>query len=210
MSGRSINTSRELNASDNIAPLIRPAYLQRATILLVQLLVVVGLQDLISKFCKGQTGTFTFNALFDRFLCDHLVDSKMLTDVPQKTQHVDTGRPVIVVCQHGPIVAIKIDKPTDLGFKAFTPLLYYFSRVELTFLILEARIANQPGSATHQRDWTMPRLLKALEHQQGNQMPQMQTVCCRVKAAIKCHRPLRQMLSQLSFIGHLGNQTAGL
>ena len=79
--------ARQVHAVDDIAPLIRPAHLQQTTITAVQLKEIIGLQDHVVEFKKGEA-LLAVQPRLDALKAQHAVDREMPPDHPQEFQIV--------------------------------------------------------------------------------------------------------------------------
>src|SRR5690606_23486148 len=110
-------TAGQVSTTGDIAPLIAAADLQGAVVTMVKLRKVVGLQQHIGEFSKGNTFTFTLNALLDRLFINHVIDGKVLADIAQEGEHIHIANPVQIVDDFRRYIArIKANKPADLPF----------------------------------------------------------------------------------------------
>src|SRR3989344_6565327 len=76
-----------IDAGDDIAPLIRAAHLHVATVNLVQMQVVVGLEQRVGKFGERKR-RFFFEAVAHGVLLYHCVDGEMLADIAEKLKEL--------------------------------------------------------------------------------------------------------------------------
>ena len=110
--GQVLGPAPELDAVDDVAPLIRPAHLQPATVTPGQLDEVVSLQHHVIEFEEGE-GLVSVEAQFDRFEPQHAVDREMPAVVAQERNVAEFVEPVGVVHHDG--VAGAIAEGKEIG-----------------------------------------------------------------------------------------------
>ena len=155
----------QVDATGDIAPLIRAADLQPATVSVIQLGKIEGLQNHVAEFCKADACAFAVEPLPNGFFADHIVDRKVLADVAQKVEHIDVCHPIEVIDHQRRIVPCKVDKLADLLADPGDPIRHHLRGVQLPLGGLETRITDQASGTPHQRDGSMPGGLKATQHQ---------------------------------------------
>ena len=133
----------------------------------------------------------------------------MLTDVAQKIQHVDIGGPIQIIDDQGRIIAIEVNKLTDLIADFLHPTRHHIGCIQLTFGSFKAGVSDQTCSAPNQSDWAMPRFLKTTQDQQRHQRSDVQAVCRGIEAAIQGAGLSGEPLIDKIFTGNLKNQIAG-
>src|SRR5262249_32875547 len=77
-----VQPAAEIDAVDDVAPLVGSAHLQNAAVALVQLHEIVGLQNHVVEFEEGQ-GLLALEPQLHRIECEHLVDGEVAPDVAQ-------------------------------------------------------------------------------------------------------------------------------
>ena len=90
----------ELDAGDDVAPLVARAGLHLDTVGLVQVPEVVGLQQHVAEL-GVRDAVLAVDAAAHGVLGDHLVDREVLADVAEELEHVIGVGPVGVVDQRG-------------------------------------------------------------------------------------------------------------
>ena len=182
----------EIDAVDDVAPLVRAAHLQPAVAPLREFDEVVGLQDHVVEFEEGQR-LLAIEPELDRIEGEHAVDGEMAADVAQELQVVDAAQPVGVV-EHqrvGRAAAVSQIVGEDL-LERGDVLLDRLDRHELARLVLEGGVADHAGAAAHQGDRPVPRLLQPVEQHDLDQRAGMQARGRRVEADIGGHGLLLQ------------------
>ncbi|MND53333.1 hypothetical protein D3C80_443680 [compost metagenome] len=198
----------EIDAVDDIAPLIRAAHLQTAVVTLVQLYEVVSLQDHVVEFEEGQR-LLPVKARLDAVEGQHAVDREMATDIPQEFKVVDLAQPVAVVDHHGILSALPVGKvigedALDRGDVAFDRV----DRHQLAGIVLERRIPDHAGAAAHQRDRPVTGLLHPVQHHDLDKSAGMKRRRRRVEADIGRHGFLGEQFVETCLVGDLVNEAA--
>ena len=120
-----MQTTGQIDAGGDVAPLVRTADLQRHAVQLVQAGKVVTLQQIVRELGKGDTLIVTIQTLLHRFFVDHLVNREVFTDIAQEGQHVHAAKPVIVIRRDRRVVAaVKIKERSHLFADFIHPLLH--------------------------------------------------------------------------------------
>ena len=120
-----MQTTGQIDAGGDVAPLVRAADLQRHAVQLIQAGKVVTLQQIVRELGKGDTLIVTIQTLLHRFFVDHLVNREVFTDIAQEGQHVHAAKPVIVIRRDRRVVAaVKIKERSHLFADFIHPLLH--------------------------------------------------------------------------------------
>ena len=91
--------AHQFGADRDVAPLVRPAQLQRAVVIEVQAQEVVGLQQHVGELGEREAHVVTVESTLHGVLGDHLVDGEVLTHVAQEVGQRHRRQPVGVVQQ---------------------------------------------------------------------------------------------------------------
>ena len=97
---RVVQAAAEIDAVDDIAPLIGAAHLQHAAVTPVQLDEIVGLQDHVVEFEKRQF-LLPLEPQLHRIERQHAVDGEVAADVAQEVDIVERVEPVGIVGHDG-------------------------------------------------------------------------------------------------------------
>ncbi len=92
-----MQTTGEVNAASNVAPLIGTADLQATIILSVELGKIVRLENHVGEFGETDTRALALDSLFHGLFLDHRVDREMLANVAKESQYIHTLSPVEVI-----------------------------------------------------------------------------------------------------------------
>ena len=98
------HAAAEIDAVDDVAPLVRAAHLQIAAVAARELDEVVGLQDHVVEFDERQL-LLAVEPQLHRIHREHAVDREMAADVAQHLDVVELGQPLGVVRHHGVALA---------------------------------------------------------------------------------------------------------
>ena len=154
----------EVDAVDDVAPLVGAADLQGAVIAPVELGEVVGLEHHVVEFEEGQL-VLAVETELDRIHRQHAVDREMLADVAQEVDVVERRQPFGVVDHDGGVgPALEIDELGEGGLEALLVGLDLIVGEELAQLVLARRVADARRAAAHQRDRPVAGLLEPAQH----------------------------------------------
>ena len=93
---RTAQPANQIDAGNDVAPLIAATHLQSATISIEQDQIVVGLQQRIAELGEGNS-VFGFQTPLDRFFPDQIIYREEFPDVAQKLHHRNRSQPIEVV-----------------------------------------------------------------------------------------------------------------
>ena len=91
----------QLDARDDVAPLVAAARLESAAVLVVELQKVVGLQEHVAEL-GVRDAILPLQPRLHRVLRHHVVDGEVLADIAQEVHHRNRRQPVGVVDDAGP------------------------------------------------------------------------------------------------------------
>ena len=166
---RVLGAAAEIDAVDDVAPLVRAAHLQHAAVAPVKLDEVVGLQDHVVEFEERQF-LLAFQPHLDRVEREHAVDREVTADVAQEVDVVERVEPVGIVGHHGIAAGVlELEEFGEDGADALEIVVDDVVGQEPSALVLAGRIADARGAAAHQRDRPMAGLLHPVEHHDRQQ-----------------------------------------
>ena len=178
---------------------------------LVQVLEIHGLEQDVGELRVGDALLGVLQTASHVFPGDEAVDGEILTDVPKDLQERVGGKPVVVVeQQRGIFPAVEVEEVRQLGAYPLHVAPHLLHRDEVALPALSGRVADQPGTASSQRDRTMSRTLEPRQRHQGNQMADMQAVRRGVEPDVGRNHPLVHDLAQPVLCIAPLNITAGL
>ncbi len=181
------HTASELDAVDDIAPLIRAAHLQDAAVTLVQLHEIVGLQDHVVEFEERQR-LLALQPQLDRVEGQHPVDREMTPDVAQERNVAQLVQPIRIVGRDG--AGVEIEEPREHGANLGDVGVDLLVREQRAGGVLAGGIADLAGAAAHQHDRAVAGLLQPAQHHDRQEVADMQARCGGVEADIGGDRAL--------------------
>lgn len=141
----------------------------------------------------------------------HGVDGKVLSDVAQKIEERDGGRPRIIVDQASGVAGtLEVEEAAELTLDAVDVVGELLAREQIALGGFARRIADHAGRATCQRDGVVTGELKPAEHELAHEMADVQAFPSRVEAAIQRDRALGEALIQRREVGTVGDEAAPL
>ena len=201
--------AHQVDAGNNVAPLVVAADLQGAAVALRQFHEIVGLQEHVAELGVGNARVVALQPAADGVALNHGIDRKVLAHVTKEADDVDPPRPVEIVRHDGAGVALEIQKRLDLPPNPFDPAADHRLVVQPPFIVPERRVADQSRGAAEQQDRAVPLDLEAPQREQRDQVADVQAVGGGIEAAIKRAHPPGEMAAQPAFVGRLRHQPAG-
>jgi hypothetical protein len=171
---RRSHAAAEVDAVDDVAPLVRATHLQPAIDAARQFDEVVGLADHVVEFDEAHL-LLALEAQPHRIHRQHAVDRKMPADVAQHLDPVQFCQPFGVVEHDGIAGAGSIAQ--HLGEHAANAGLVGFDlghRADGARFVLAGGIADHSGAAAHQGDRLVAALLQPIQHHHGEEIADMQ------------------------------------
>jgi hypothetical protein len=189
---RAAHAMAEIDAVDDVAPLVGAAHLQDGAVTAIELDEIIALHDHVVEFEEAQR-LLAVEPELHRIEAQHAVDREMPADLAQEVDIVELQQPVGIVDHQrvGGAVAIAQHLGEDLpdaGDVGFDGL----DREELSRLVLEGGIAHHRGAAAHQGDRPVPGLLHPVEHHDLDERAGMERGGGGVEADIAADRPRRR------------------
>src|SRR3954452_17925739 len=199
--------ANQIDAGQNVAPLVRATDLQLTALVLVQPPVVEGLQEHVGEL-GVRDPVLALDPGLDRLAGEHLVDRDVLADVPQEGQQRHVPGPVVVVDE----------LPLPLGAEHPAHLLLDGGEVGAQRVLVEqvplfaaaSGIPPLPGGAAGERDGVVARQLEAPQHQQADEVAGVEAVGRRIHAVVQRDGTLVQAPRESISIGCVVDQPAGL
>ena len=184
----------EIDAHDDVAPLVRAAHLQDAVLALVQLDEVVGLQDHVVEFEEAER-LVALEAQLHRVHAEHAVDREVPADLAQH-RDVEQGVEPVGIVDHDrvgrPVAELQVLREDLLDAQHVgADLLVGEQRARL---VAERRVADLGGAAAHQGDRPMAGLLPPAQHHDLQQRADMQRIGGAVEADIGRADAARELL----------------
>ena len=171
---RRAHAAAEVDAVDDVAPLVRAAHLQAAAGAPRQLDEVVGLADHVVELDEAHL-LLALEAQPHRVHGQHAVDRKVPADIAQHLDPVQLGQPFGIVEHDGVGLAVAIaqhlgEHAADRGLVG----LDLGDGAQRARLVLAGGIADHGGAAAHQRDRLVAALLQPVQQHHGEEVADMQ------------------------------------
>ena len=190
----------ELDAVDDVAPLIGAAHLQHAAVSPVELDEVVGLEDHVVEFQERQL-LLAVEPQLDRFEAEHAVDRKMPAHLAQEIDVIERVEPVGIVGHDG-VARAAAELQELVEHRADAAQVSGDHRLVEQFaaFVLAGGIADPRGAAAHQRDRPVPGLLHPVQHHDRHQVADVERRGGAIESDIAGDaRRLRQGVECLGF-----------
>ena len=197
--------ANELGASQHIAPLVIPAKLHIAAIVLEHKVKVIGLHNHIVEFQERKA---LFHTLLIALGPQHIVDAKAGPYLAQQLNVVQLHKPIGII-QHNRLIRTKFDETLHLAFKALGIVGNVLSGKHLAHIRTPRRIADHGSTAADKSNGTVSGHLQTLHQRKRHKMAGCKTIGSAVKANIECRFSGIDHVFDFFFIGHLCNQAAG-
>ena len=193
----------EIDAGDDVAPLVGPAHLQRHPIALVELGEIVSLQAHVVELEEGKL-LLALKPQLDRIHGQHAIDREMPPDVAQELDVVELGEPVGVVGHDRVGLAVaEADEMRERLADARLVGLDLGDCHELAAFVLARRVADHGRAAAHQRHRLPARLLQPVQHHDADQVADMQRRGGAIEADIGDERSRAGLFVEAGEIGAL-------
>src|SRR3954452_11622054 len=148
-----LHTSDQVEAGDDVAPLIAAAGLQAAAVATVELEVVERLQQHVAELRVGDAAALEAGA--DGLSSQHHVDREVLADVAQEVESRHLLGPLDVVREDRG-ATLEIDEALELRPHPLQPRADQLLGDELTLGRPPAGVADEPGGTAREHDGAMP------------------------------------------------------
>ena len=196
----------EVDAGQDVAPLVVAAHLESALAGPVKVQEIVGLQQLVVEFDEGQT---LFHAHFIGLGGQHAIDAEVAADVAQEAHIVQLQEPVGVVEDQGSL-AVEIQVAVELGLDRDAEAADGLLGEDRPHLGLSAGVADHGRARADEGDGPVPGPAQVGHGHDGDQAPGVQAGGRAVVADIEGDPALAEHLPHGLFVGHLGDESAGL
>ena len=143
-----------------------------------------------------------FHTGFVAFCVNHTVYGEVCTIVTQKFDVVKISEPICIVYDERFVIG-KINKAFCLFFEALHVVVDLFDGHDTTHVATAGWVANHPGAATGQENWTVTVLLHVLHDHELNIVAHVQAICGWVKADIESNLLLTKKLTGFIRMGGL-------
>ncbi len=201
-----VHAPGQVDAADDVAPLVVAAHLQAAAVVAVEDHEVVGLQDHVVELDEAHA---VLQALLHRLAREHHVDAEVAADLAQEVQVAPVHQPVGVVEQQavGGAVA-EVHEVRELPLDAAQVLLDGLQGHHLAQLRLARRIAHHGGAAAGDADGPVPVPLQMHQAHDGHHGADVQGVRRGVEADVAGHALGGEQLGEGGLVGALLEEAA--
>jgi len=172
----------QVDARDQIAPLVVPARLQGASVAVSQLAEVVRLEEGVGELGEGDP-LVAGEPACHRVLREHRPQPEVLPDVSQQVDGGEFSRPVEVVHQARGILALEGQEWLDLRPQPLRPLGDDLLGIEGA-LPRRPRVTDHPGGAADERDRPVAGALEVAHEDQLDEVAVVQGGRGGVEAAV--------------------------
>ncbi len=201
--------SDQIDAGDDVAPLVGSTDLDLTTEVVVQPEVVVGLEQHVAEL-RERDAVFALETDAHALASHHLIDGDVLADVAEELEQRDRLRPVAVVDEDTTLGVRQVDDAPELFLDRRHVGAQRLVVEQIPLLGPAARIAHHAGGPSGQRDRPVPGILEAPEHDQPDQVPDVQAVGRRVTSVVDPDRAVLYTSPQELSIGRIVDEAAGL
>ena len=179
----------QIDATDDVAPLIGTTDLDLAAEVVVEPQVVVGLQQHVREL-RERDPVLAVDPLAHALAGEHLVDRDVLADVAEELEQRHRLGPVAVVDEHAACRVVELDDSADLLLDRRHVVIERGVVEQVALLGPSARIADHARRTTSQGDRPVTGHLETAQHDQPDQVAGMQAVGGRVAAVVDADRTL--------------------
>ncbi len=158
---------------------------------LPEVVEVIALDELVAELGEAHP---VLKPVFHAILRQHVVDRDVLADVADEVEKAHVLEPVVVVHHACCLRTFEVEEALELGLLAGQIVLNRRRVQELPLRRLAAGISHPPRRTSHKRDGPTSCPLPMQQQHHGNQVPDVQRICGRVKPHIGRHGPLCQRL----------------
>ena len=204
--GKAINriaslATGKLYTANNIGPLIIATHFQLQIVATMKLQEVIGLHNHVVELQEGQA---LFHTVLVALSCQHTVNSKMRSYIPQQLNVVQLAEPISVVDNQSLVIA-EIKKSSHLLLEAIAIVLNILVGKHLAHIGTTRWITYSTSTAAYQANRTMTCSLHMGHNHQAQKMTYMKAVCCWIKTYIEGYLLVSQHLPHFVLVGALGN-----
>ena len=192
----------QVDAGQNVGPLVVAAELQQAAVPALQLQIVVGLQQEVVELQKAQSGVEPPAVGLE---AQHAVHREVAPDLAQEVEVAEFGEPVGVVHDDG---ALQVDEAADLAPHQLGVARHRLHRQQGAHVVPVGGVADARGAAADQQHRLVAGALQARHRQQADQVTGVQARPRRVDAQVEGNLPLVEEPGQGRGAGGLLDQPA--
>ena len=211
----------EIDAGDDVSPLVGPPDLDRAVEVVVQPEVVVGLQEHVAELGEGDA-VLGVDALLDALPGQHLVHRDVLADVAEELEHRDGLRPLPVVDERTRSVGapgVEVDDPSELFLDPRDVVVQRVLVEQVAFVGPTGGVPDHARGATGECDGPVTGVLEPPQHDQPDEVADVEAVGGGIAPVVDPDRSRGHRLAERLAVGgvvdevallQVGDQIAGL
>jgi len=199
------NPADQIDARQDIEPLVDPADLQGAVPNSVKMQKIIGLEQRVIQLDKIQP--FPCHAFAIGAVLQELIDAEMDADVPQESEITEGCEPIKVV-EHESSIVREVNESFELPAKTGNVCCDLFLSKEASRFRLPCRVTNQSGSAAHDNKRNMPSALKMRKHHDGHEVPEMQAGGSRIVSAVDSQGSVFELRVETGLVRYLLNESS--
>ena len=184
-------SANEFRSRGHVSPLVTSAHLKQAVVRLPEVEEVISLNQLIAEFCEAHA---TFQSVFYRLFCGHVVHGDVLADIPDKVEKAEVFEPIVVVDHLSGIGPFKVQKALQLRLLAVQVVLQNFEVEELPLCSFPTGVAHHSCGAADQSNGSVSSALEVDQEHHRHEVANVQRVSRGVKAHVACCLFLAQLL----------------
>ena len=197
----------EVDAVDDVAPLVGAAHLQDRAVAPVELGEIVALHDHVVEFQEAQR-LLAVEPQLHRIEAQHAIDREVPADVAQEFDVLQLKQPVGIVDHEGRIGAPVVQDVAEDALDAGDVGVDLLGRQQLALVVAEGWVAHHRGAAAHEADRLVARLLEPVEHGDGDEVADVDRRRRGVVADIAADRPFEGEGVEPFRVGDLVDESA--
>jgi hypothetical protein len=201
--------AHQVDAGEDVPPLVGPADLQLDGLVVVEPEVVVGLEQHVGELGEGDP-LLALHAGADRLPGHHLVHGHVAADVPEELDEGELRGPVPVVHEGRPRGALHVEDPRHLS-RDGGHVGRQRGLVEQVALLRAARgVADHAGGATGEGDGAVAGVLEPPQDQQADEVPDVQARRRGIAAVVEGDGAVGEAPGEGGPVGGVVDEPAGI
>ena len=193
----------QLGAAQHIRPLVVPAELHVASVMLEHIVEIIGLHNHIVELKEGQS---LLHALFVALGAQHIIDREAGADLTEQLHIVEIQQPVRIV-EHQRLALAEFNEALHLPLEAFCVMVDILSREHSAHISSAGRVPDHGRAAADEGNRLIACQLQPLHKCQCHEMSGGQAVCRAVKAYIESCLTGIDHGFDFFLVGHLGDKS---
>ena len=159
--------------------MVAATHLKLATLVGVEVVEVVALQELVGKLREGESvAGFAVQTFLHTILGHHVVDSNVLTHITSKSQECKIFHPIIIINQFSTIgsITLEIKEVGQLSLDAGNIVSQSGFVQQVALLAFAAWITNHASSTSDERQGLVATALQMTKHHDTAEMTNMEAI----------------------------------